>query len=252
MLEKIRDTEQNNTSGRAIGFVVLLLFGAVVVPGIGVAAPSAADALETRDRALNRLNELEELTATTAVEVDGGVERSIADQIRQGNISYRNGNYSAAQHHYEEAIKQARAALSKAYETRGRRLINASGAHLQKLEARGYDRADISTLREQIRGLQQQEQDINSFGEAQSFLQEAKNIHQQVEQLPDPQFVQFVDSYYTMVIPIQILISVIAALTGAAVMYWYKHEPDDGEEGEEDKEGVEDSGGDTFTPSTLD
>lgn len=228
---------------------VMLVVSATIPAGAAAlqSSPEPEDALEARERALDKLDRLEELDATTSVDVDWSVTRSIEDQIQQGNVSFRSGNYSAAIAHYEQAITQAKAALTRVYTEHSGLLLNASQAHLQKLEEAGYDRADVTTLQQQRQALEQRRQNIDSFADARDVHRDAAALHNDVDELPEPQFVRFVDGYYTMVVPLQIILMLLAAVLGAAGMRWYLDVP---AEDPDDPDGPE--GGETFRPTTMD
>jgi len=229
--------------------MTILLIGSVVVPPSVLAAQQpdadAEEALETRDRALDKLQRLEELDDAAAVSIDRSVKQSIRDQINQGNISYRDENYSAAIAHYESAISQSKGSLTRAYTTQAGLLLNSSASHLQKLDESGYNRAEVSTFQRRREALEQRRQSVSSFVDARDVYNEAETLHGDVEEMPDPNFIRFVNGFYTVVIPLQVILTLVGGLFGAAIMRWLSDSPEeDGDTGT--------GGGETFTPTRMD
>lgn len=237
-------------TGYTVALVLVVLFGGLAtMPIAGQAAtPDPNDVLDDRERALDKLATLESFERSSAVGIDDGVLRSIRDAIESGNISYRDNNFSAAASHYQTAIEQANAALETVYLTRSSILLNESQLHLSKLEENGYDKMNVSALQAQAFQYEKRLETVSSYREAKDLHQNVVTFDTRVADLPDTDFVGFVQGYYTNVIPVQVILMLFAGGVGAAAMRYRIDIPEEEDEDTGDDEETENK---TITPSTL-
>lgn len=178
--------------------LVLLVLTSSVTPAMAAAQDddSAGAATEAREDAMTLLAELEELDETESVDIDRTVIAAISDHIEQGNISFRNGEYSAAIESYDLASQQARAALESGYVERAQFLLNASQAQLTDLDRQGYATVRHQQLEARAAELSARVETVSGVREARQLERDAVALSSDVEALPDPALVRTVDQLH--------------------------------------------------------
>lgn len=190
--QRLQATARRLLGTVAVLVLVLLVVSSAVTPVMAAAAAgdeSARAATEAREDALSLLAELEALDETEAVDVDRTVLGSISDHIRQGNISFRNGEYGTAAESYELASQQARAALEAGYVERAGILLNASQAQLTDLDQQGYATVRHQELETRAADLSARLDTVSGVREARQLEQDAVGLRDDVEALPDTDLV---------------------------------------------------------------
>lgn len=204
--ESLRHHVSRQISSLSLGFVVVLL---VLAPLVGTASAGLGDsvatnvqpseAIDSQERALTLLSELEGLDGKEGVDVSATVFGAIDDDLAQGNASYRENNYAEAKQHYDEAAQKARAALTRGYINRSELLLNGSSAYLQTLRDDGYQTSDMAVLAQRLDRLETRTQSVDSLSEARNLHADTVALKQDIEsETPDKQTVSAVNFLHSI------------------------------------------------------
>lgn len=204
--------------GLAVALVISVLVGSGgtgLVVADGASEPTAEDPQQAQTEAKALLEELHELDETPEVAIRSSQFASIEDNIKEGDLAQRNGRYGEAIDHYETASQQARAALKRGYVERASVLVAASEAHLDRLEAEGYDTAERQSLAVRADRLDERSRSVDDLEDARALESRALELHADVRTTaPRPAVVRVAGLLTSglVVVPMLLLVSLGAAL----------------------------------------
>jgi hypothetical protein len=184
---------------------------------------TAEEALEAKKEVKTRLDELETLDAQDEVDIDDGLFASIKHHLERGDLAFQSEEYANAEANYENAAEQARAGLTNGYLAGAETLLNASATHLTTLRDRGYTDPEVAILETRLEEEREQLEEANDLASSKDSYENAKELHQQVQDLPAPWTVRLVNILTSGWM--FLAAGGLMAVTG--VVWWYRRSDDE-------------------------
>lgn len=177
------------------------MLGVVTAGGVGVAPAAGAtqDDVATachldraspetvgdlRERAQQRVGELEKLNAESTVAVDQARIETIADRVENGNISYDRARYQRACGHYQIALDQSTATLERLYISLAETRLASVEDQLKDRQQNGYDSMEMSNFSARHESLSEQTENVSSLPQARTVASEAAELQADTAALP--------------------------------------------------------------------
>lgn len=245
--------ESNTLARPALVLAPLLLVGSVVLAGVGVAPAAGASqddvatacqldraspqaVINLRERAQQRLGELQTLKSESTVAVDQATIDTVANRLRNGNISYDRARYRRACGHYQVALDQSEAALERLYTELAEIRLTSVEEHVATRRAAGYDSMTMANLSARREALATQTANVSSLSQARAVATKSAALQADAEaQLPPMRVVQAADAIAPLwgSIPFGLGLTVVIGAIGAFVGRLTADTVDHGEETDE-------------------
>jgi|APHM01.1.fsa_nt_gi hypothetical protein len=200
-----------NSTLRALALAGLILLVTLsaggVAPAAGATQDNAASAsachldraspeavVGLRDEVQQRLGELQRLNDRSAVAVDQSTIDTVANRMRNGNISYDRARYQRACGHYQIALDQSEAALERLYVALAEIRLASVEDQIEDRQTAGYDSMEMSNLSARHEALSAQTANVSSLSQARTVAHEAASLQTDTDQLPAMNVVKAADA----------------------------------------------------------
>ena len=181
------------------------------------ASPQAVVGL--RERAQQRLEDLQRLKAESAVAVDQETIDSTANRMQNGNISYDRARYRRACGHYQIALDQSTAALERLYVALTEVRLESVESQLETRRAAGYDSMEMANLSARHEALAAQTANVSSLSQARAVASEAAELQAETTELPKMRVVRAATAFAPLwgSVPVGVGLSLVIGGIGAFV-----------------------------------
>lgn len=228
-------TEPDRFAQPALSLALFAVVGSVILAGVGVAPATAAPqgdgatacqldraspqaVIDLRERAQQRLGELQTLKTNSAVPVDQSTIDTVANRLRNGNISYDRARYRRACGHYQVALDQSEAALERLYTTLAEVRLASVEEYVATRRAADYDSMAMANLSARREALATRTANVSSLSQARAVATKSGELQTDTEaQLPPMRTVRAANAISPLwgSIPIGLgLVLVIGAIGG--------------------------------------
>ena len=240
--------ESHSIARPALVLALLILIGNVALVGVTSAAGATQGDVATacqldraspqavinlRERAQQRLGELQTLQADSTVAVDQATIDTVANRLRNGNISYDRARYRRACGHYQVALDQSEAALERLYTELAEVRLTSVEDHIATRRAAGYDSTAMANLSARREALATQTANVSSLSQARAVATKSAALQADAEaQLPPMRVARAADAIAPLwgSVPIAVGLTLVIGAIGAFVGRLTADTTDSGEE----------------------